>query len=403
MEIYITSSPFQTEKTGDYEYLKMFKNTYNDIIHNSKIIETQCDNIKLKKYFENEFTKNLHDKSLFKEAYIKVKNNLTRIKEVNKILKIVKNKVLIIEYRAPETGCLFYPEDIELYKKNNVKIIIVCHEFYINTLRPYLKDMTVNVLNKADITFFFNYIDFSDARRRGFKCKHFLTRVMPLIEMPPKIFIPTLEREENILFFGLIRPNKGFLNALILGKILENNNDKRKVIIAGKCELSNILIEKWLSKIGIDIIDKNLKVNNKYKNNLEIYFNPVDNIVIQLANKCQYAYKSDGKGFSYNSSSLINIINLGCILITKSTIFTPKILLDKKSKYYGAIIFQEKMSTNILTNKTPDPEYVYNIVKNISNHQKKDTIHKMALLLKDFFDKKKIILTFYDNFIKDFS
>jgi hypothetical protein len=398
-EIYITSAPFQTEKTGDYEYLKMFKNTYNDIIHNSKIIEIQSNNSKLKEYFENEFTKNVHDKSLFKEAYTRVKNNLSRMKEINKILKIVKNKMLIIEYRAPETGCLFYPEDIEIYKKNNVKIIVVCHEFYINTLRPYLKDMTVQILKKADITFFFNYIDFNEARKRGFKGKHFLTRVMPLIEIPPKIFIPTLEREENILFFGLIRPNKGFLNALMLGKILHNNNDKRKVIIAGKCELSNILIDKWLSKIGIDIIEKNLKVNKIYKNNLEIHFNPDDNIVIQLANRCQYAYKSDGKGFSYNSSSLINTINLGCILITKSTIFTPKILLDKESKYYGAILFQQKVTTNILTNKTPGPEYVYNIIQKLTNEQKKDIINKMLLLLKDFFGKRKIILTFYHNLI----
>jgi len=222
---------------------------------------------------------------------------------------------------------------------------------------------------------------------------------MPFIEIPPKIFIPTLEREENILFFGLIRPNKGFLNALMLGKILQNNNDKRKVIITGKCELSNILINKWLSKIGIDIIDKNLRVNNIYKNNLEIYFNPDDNIVIQLANRCQYAYKSDGKGFSYNSSSLINTINLGCILITKSTIFTPKILLDKESKYHGAILFQEKVTTNILTNKTPSPEYVYNIIQKLTIEQKKDIINKMLLLLKDFFDKRKIILTFYHNLI----
>jgi glycosyltransferase involved in cell wall biosynthesis len=396
-EIYITSAPFQTEKTGDYEYLKIFKNTYNNVINNSIIKEIQCDN--LKEYYENEFTKNVHDKVLFKEAYERVKKNLTRMKEVDKILKIVKNKVLIIEYRAPETGCLFYPEDIETYKKNNIKIVIVCHEFYINTLRPYLKDMTVKILNKADITFFFNYIDYNEARKRGFKGKYFLTRVMPLIEVSQKIFIPTLEREENILFFGLIRPNKGFLNALMLGKMLENNNDKKKVIIAGKCELSNILIDKWLSKIGIDIIDKNLKVNNKYKNNLEIYFNPDDNIVIQLANRCQYAYKSDGKGFSYNSSSLINTINLGCILITKSTIFTPKILLDKQSKYYGSIIFQEKISTNILTNKIPDPEYAYNIIQNMTYNQKKNIINKMTLLLNDFFDKKKIILTFYHNLI----
>lgn len=398
-EIYITSAPFQTEKTGDYEYLKMFKNTYNNVINNSIIKEIQCDDIKLKEYYENEFTKNVHDKILFKEAYERVKNNLIRIKEVQKILKIVKNKILIIEYRAPETGCLFYPEDIEMYKKNNIKIVIVCHEFYINTLRPYLKDMTVKILNKADITFFFNYIDYSEARKRGFKGKYFLTRVMPLIEVSQKIFIPTLEREENILFFGLIRPNKGFLNALMLGKMLENNNNKKKVIIAGKCELSNILIDKWLSKIGIDIIDKNLKVNNKYKNNLEIYFNPDDNIVIQLANRCQYAYKSDGKGFSYNSSSLINTINMGCILITKSTIFTPKILLDKESKYYGSIIFQEKVSTNILTNKNPDPEYAYNIIQNMTYHQKQNIINKMTLLLNDFFDKKKIILTFYHNLI----
>jgi glycosyltransferase involved in cell wall biosynthesis len=218
---------------------------------------------------------------------------------------------LIIQYRAPETGCLFFPEDIILFRKNNIDIIIVCHEFYINKLRPYLKNMTIKVLNEANITFFFNKIDYLEALDFGFKGIHYYTTVPVLLNMPNKLYIPTLEREENILYFGLIRPSKGFLNILLLAKLLYEKKDKRKVIIVGKCEMNdNILIKKWIDRMNIDIINNNLEVNNMYKSNLEIYVNPNDNLLFKMANRCQFSYKSDAKGFAFNSSSLINILYL---------------------------------------------------------------------------------------------
>jgi len=402
--IYITCAPFKIKCSGDYDYLSVFKNTYNKIFKNSKIIELNCINNDLQKHYINEFTKNVHNKLLFMKVYKNMRYNKLRKYEISNFLNTIKkngrSSKLIIQYRAPETGCLFYPEDIDLFKKNNIEIIIVCHEFYINILRSYLKNMTIKILNKADIVFFFNYIDYKEALKYGFNGIHYFTTVPVLLNMPNKLYIPTLNREENILFFGLIRPSKGFLNILLLAKLLYEKKDKRKVIIIGKCEIDNILIKKWIDKINIDLINDNLQVNNKYLSNLEIYINPNDNLLFKMANRCQFSYKSDAKGFAFNSSSLINILYLGCILITKSSIFTPSFLLDSNSKYYGAIIFQDKKTNNILNNKVPDPLFVYNKIINLKTDEKKNIIIKSNLLLNDYFDKNNIVKIFNDNLVK---
>jgi hypothetical protein len=402
--IYITCAPFKIKCSGDYDYLSVFKNTYNKLFNNNKIIELNCKNNDLQKYYINEFTKNVHNKLLFMKSYKNVRYNKLRKYEILNFLNIIKKNKhiskLIIQYRAPETGCLFYPEDIDLFKKNNIEVIIVCHEFYINILRSYLKNMTIKVLNKANIVFFFNEIDYKEAVKYGFKGIHYFTKVPVLLNMPNKLYIPTLNREENILFFGLIRPSKGFLNILLLAKLLYEKKDKRKVIIIGKCEIDNILIKRWIDKINIDLINDKLQVNNKYSYNLEIYVNPNDNLLFKMANRCQFAYKSDAKGFAFNSSSLINILYLGCILITKSSIFTPSFLLNSESKYYGAIIFQDKKTNNILNNKVPDPLFVYNKITNLTIDEKKNIIMKTYLLLNDYFNKINIIKDFNNNLVK---
>lgn len=404
--IYITCAPFKIKCTGDYEYLNVFKNTYNELFQNNQITELYCDDDDLQKYYIEELTKNVHNKSSFMKGYYNVKYNKKRKQEILKFLKKMKKNEgptkLIIQYRAPETGCLFYPEDIILFRRNNIEVIIVCHEFYINILRPYLKYMSVKVLNEANTTFFFNKIDYLEASKLGFKGAHYFTRVPVLLNMPNKLYIPTLKREENILYFGLIRPGKGFLNILLLAKLLYEKKDNRKVIIVGKCEMSvNILIKKWLDKIDIDLINDKLEVNAKYKSNLEIYANPNDNLLFQMVNRCQFSYKSDGKGFALNSSSLINILYLGCILFTKSSIFTPSFLLDINSKYYGSIIFQSNKTNNILNNKIPDPIYVYNRIMNMNITEKQDVIIKSKLLLKDYFNKIDIIKQFNNDLKKN--
>jgi hypothetical protein len=394
MEIYITGSPYSTIRTGDYDYLKKFKETYNK----EKILG-RMEEIKsgkgIKELYDREFLKSIHNERLFKEAYERVRKNKIRKEEIRRIKEEVKSKILIIEYRAPETGCLFYPEDIEELRRERVKVIIVCHEYYINILRRYLKRMTLEVIRRADKTYFFNRIDYEEAERGGYKGDYSYTRVMPLIEMKKNKIKDTLEREENILFFGLIRPNKGFINALLLSKILEREGDKRKVIIAGKCEYCNIIIRKWLLKLEIDVIDEEMRVKEKYAKNLEIYYNPGDELLLKIVNRCQYGYKSDGKGFSNNASSLINIVSLGCILFTKWTRFTPKILIEEGSKYKGAIIFQEKESKDILTNKVPEPENVYKRIKELKRREKEEIIEKMRELIEEVYNKKGIIRRFF--------
>jgi hypothetical protein len=281
--------------------------------------------------------------------------------------------------------------------------------------------MTVNIISKADITYFFNKIDYLEAYKYGFRGKYYYTKVMPLIDIDvftnkknsennkliptlqkelipilQKELIPTLQREENILYFGIIRPVKGFYNALQLGKLLYENNDKRKIIIVGKFEDDNPLIKRWILKLNTDIVDEYLNVNEKYKNNIEIYKNPTNNILFKQVNRCQFAYKTDGKGFCNNSSSLINILNFRCILITKSTIFTPDIFLPGHT-YYGSVIFQKDISKNVINNKIPTPQYVYHFIKNMNTNLKERILDKINIVLEEYFNGNIIV----EQFIRD--
>jgi glycosyltransferase involved in cell wall biosynthesis len=419
IKIYFISAPFNTPNTGDYDYMKSLckeiNNLYGDyikteIIMNGKLI-TNMDKIR-NLYLEN-LTKSVSNKSKFENGLKIIRENELRKTTVNHIFNHInkenyKIKIISLQYRAPETGALFYPEDIEKFKKNNIFMTITCHEFYLNIVRPYLKIMTINVLNSSNLTYFFNKIDYKDSVKFGFEGKYENTLVIPTTDIEIDYNITKLlNRENNILFFGLIRPKKGFESIIKMIKILQNKKYQNinKIIIAGKFEKNNPLVINWFNRIKNDIFDDNFNVNLKYKSIVEVIFNPTNNELKKLIEKSKYAYKPDGKGFANNSSSILNLLSFGCIVYAKWGLYTPEILTNPNSKYYLGIRFQNKINNNLMNNSVPSAKYVLENINNSSNKFNTLTLTRAKLILDEIYNKKIITNKFIKNLInniKDF-
>lgn len=415
IKIYFISAPFNTPNTGDCDYMKSLCNEVNnlygeeiktEVLINSKLTS---DINKVKNLYIENLTKSVANKNNFQNGLTLMKNNQLRKNIINKILNYIKNedykiKVISLQYRAPESGALFFPEDIENFRRNNIFISITCHEFYLNIVRPYLKVMTVKVLNQSNLTYFFNDIDYKESKKFEFKGKYAYTLQIPTTNIKIDYDISKiLNRDNNILFFGLIRPKKGFESLIKMMKLLHEKKypNINKIIVAGKFEQNNPLVMNWFNRIKGDIFDRNLNVNQKYKSILEVYFNPTDSTLKKIINNCKYAYKPDGKGFANNSSSIVNLLSFGCIVYAKWGPYTPEILTNPNSKYYLGIRFQNKMNSNLMNNSIPSSNYVLEDINNSSKEYNIKTLTRSKLILDEVYNKKIVINKFIKDLIKN--
>lgn len=408
IKIYFISAPFNTPNTGDYDYMKslcievnkLFGKKIQTEIVSTSILSSNINKVK-DLYIEN-LTKSVANKEKFQKGLITMRNNDLRKKIINKIFKYIseedyKIKIISLQYRAPESGALFFPEDIEYFKRNNIFLSVTCHEFYLNIVRPYLKAMTAKVLNKSNLTFFFNEIDYTESKKFGFTGKFEYTLQIPTTPIEIDYDIPKLlNRENNILFFGLIRPKKGFDSLIKMIKILYEKKypNINKIIIAGKFEKSNPLVANWFNRIKGDIFDENMNVMQKYRSVVEVYFNPSDRMLKEIIQKCKYAYKPDGKGFANNSSSIVNLLSFGCIVYAKWGPYTPKILTSPDSKYYLGIRFQNRVNENLMNNSIPSANYVLENINSSSREFNNKTLTRAKMILDEIYNKDIVTTKF---------
>ncbi len=135
---FITAEPFHVKNTGDFDYIEEFVHTLPLVSHSpSSLLSSHSQpQLHFQNYVLQHFTKFASNKKLFLQYYHQFKSSPQR-KEliqyfVNEILSKTKENIqpiLIIEYRAPESGAVFYPEDIELFHYHNIKVLIVVHVF----------------------------------------------------------------------------------------------------------------------------------------------------------------------------------------------------------------------------------------------------------------------------------
>jgi effector protein SidI len=411
IKLYFTSALFQIPNTGDYDYMKELSSSLNNSKISSEILTKNVygdDFIKIQEKYSNLLIKNVHNEKKFLKNYNLLKKDKRRINIITNIINYIKPhkfkyKVLAIQYRAPDSGTLFYPADLIKFKKEGIIIVTTCHEFYLNIYRPYLKKTTAHILSESNLTFFFNKIDFTEAQKYAFKGKHHFTEQLITLNLPniKKTNKDILNRPNNILFFGLIRPKKGFESALNLALYIYNNPHKNigKVIITGKCEYKNPTIQNWLGRLKSKLIDKNLNVHEKYKHVLKIYINKSNRSLSQIINICKYAYKPDGKGFANNSSSIINLLNFGCITYTKWGPFTPSYIINSNSKYKNSIRVQNSMNKDLMSDNKPLPNVVYDSIIKSTPEDNLKSITNSKKLLSNVFDNNVITSTYYKNIL----
>lgn len=398
IKLFFTSAPFQIDNTGDCDYMMQFAKTLGK--HQIKSEVLPCSDPQLHELYLCSLTKNVANKQLFLKKYAELKHNELRKRSVEFIMNYVKKdkskiKVLCLQLRAPESGFLFYPEDLMELRKNKIYVVATCHEFYLNVYRDYLKKITLDMLNCCHLTFFFNEIDYKEAYKTGFRGKYEFTK--QIVTVPIKRLENTVKRPKNILFFGLIRPKKGLESALKLAEII--NGSIGKVIIIGKCESNNPLIRRYLENLNNKLITKDFEVKPEYRHILEIHINPDDEKLTKIINSCRYAYKPDGKGFANNSSSIINLLAFGCIVYTKWGPYTPSFVTDKRSKYYGALRLQNQMNSDILKNDKPAPIDVYNDIINSDEEKDMKSVYAAKLLLKDVYNNDRVTIEYYRNIL----
>lgn len=397
MRIYLTTEPFSTPKTGDYDYMC----TLNSLLKNSTILKSD-DRLK-EIYIKNLYDGKLNSKK-FNKVYKKLKENKIRKELVKKYFKQILNdpdekKILWVQVRAPESGFLFFPEDLRTIRNSGIKVVLTVHEFHINIYRYHYKKATLDLIKNSDLIYFFNEIDRKDAIKMGMKTKSVMTKQLRTLYINT---IPANKRENGLLYFGLIRPNKGIENIFKLTKLLYHYNIRNpnkqikinSIYITGKIELDNKLISTWVKYLTNDyndIIDQDFRVKKPYNSLLNIEINVSDDRIREIANKCKYLYKSDGKGFANNSSSLINLLYIGGVLFTKWSQFTPEYLVNKKSEYYNSILFQDKINTDLLDDKVPEPIHVLYSIKQMDEKMYQNIIMKADKLLKNEYNSSKII------------
>lgn len=201
--------------------------------------------------------------SMYANGEYKKTDSPVRTQAVQNIVSFIqlfknKSKVLHLQLRAPETGCMIHLSDIVNLKKLVNKFFITCHEWtHIEELKsrlsqlPYIKEADHTIfLNKADkkaaaVAFQQTYTDTGlDEHKFSVSCVS--STVRPRVGLKPNS-----ERPSNILIFGLIREHKGFEVAIQIAERLNSLASAHplrstKVICAGKPQDMD-LVRKLLS------------------------------------------------------------------------------------------------------------------------------------------------------------
>lgn len=410
--VFLSSGPFEGEHTGDADYA----NKIVDILKNEKINaayitgKTALYNPQEIKYEGYGNDKKIVDDDNRKNA---VQNVL------NHILSFDGPKIFNLQLRIPETGCMFLPEDLEKFKKQGIKVVVTCHEWTLNDFRPHYQKRALEYFKKADRVIFLNQQDAAGATELSGKFPTKLTVSAVPITVPVKIPTPesVVKRDKNILTFGIIRPNKGFEQAIRLGEEIKSAGRKDlKVLIAGKPVNFDYFISLAMPALFLNVkdiqrlkfawdndpkqfkeeIDKIQKQNRPDALPVEFHLDLNEQEMAALIARSKYAYKPDNKGFANNASAIINLVANGCITFAKWGIVTDKRFL-KGGEHEKALILTKSQHKS-LVDFSPDPkEVLKEILKREQDPKQKSNLETAAAALKATHDKERGV--FSDNVV----
>ncbi len=341
--------------------------------------------------------------------------------------------ILHIMINPPKTGCAFKPENIEKFKKETgVKVVITSIEFA--KYDEQQKSQAANYFEVADQLIFLDEYDKQAAKSYiPYELLPKNTSVIPVQATIPEI--PELrepkDRENNILFFGMIRQAKGIgyllqlaelkkdtdqlkdMKIIMVGTIqrhvLENIEELKKIMVAmypsKEVEITQLIADKFAdpaintkseSEQATEIIGALETKLTEYESDatltkelpIELHLNvPVKDLHVHF-NKCKYAVLPIVRGGSLRNSGMTNMLSHKFITMSFEGEATPEILKSGQ-QHDGAMVlleqegFAEKLHDE-LQRREMEPEL------------NKKTYKKMESLLEDVLSLKTIIKTYKD-------
>lgn len=401
--VFICSAPYETEHTGDVDYALSLQRslTKNRISCEYLTGNTQHRGAPL--YDAQKLTDPASPKR--NEAVANIENY---------ILSFEGPKILHLQLRVPESGCLFTPEDLQRFREKGIKIVITCHEWTLNNHRRDFQTSAHTYFESADHVIFLNQ---KDAQGAGAKKTYSISAVPPTIAIdclpnPAEV----VARKVNVLAFGMLRPYKGFEQAIQLAELMKKQGLKNaKVIIAGRPMDRFFFIRSLFNRafrLPLDTIraledawDQDPQKLTQFKRAIakvqselgegalpvEFHLDLNEGEMHQLVSRCKYAYKPDNKGFANNASAIINMLAQGCITFAKWGIVTSPDFL-KGGRFENALILTE-MQEGLVT-QSPSPEFVLHKImereSELDQVANRSTVETALAAVRELFNPEKI-------------
>ncbi len=232
----------------------------------------------------------------------------------SKIKEINKSKIETINLQYPTMGyqgsfvphllCLYY----SLFSKKNFTVTI--HESSQLSFKAKLSTYIFFVF--ANRLIFTNKFELNIASKIVFwiKSKSKVIKIYSNIETSNVIY-PIETRKYDLVYFGLIRPQKGLEEFILVTKLLKQKIININAILVGKVQPE---YEEYANEL---IKDSQLSLTH-------IFFNKESNEVAEILSNSKIAYLPFPDGISERRGSALAVLKNGCLLITKRGEFTTE-------------------------------------------------------------------------------
>jgi glycosyltransferase involved in cell wall biosynthesis len=411
--VFFSTAPVEGEFTGDGSYVDAILHRFEQEGVPSEYVQASSqldgnelyDLSKIRDSFSHLRTLQGREQAApFEKAFTLFRAEEKRLHAVQRVLEYIlntsgENKIFNLQFRPPDSGLMFMPEDIRFFQSKKVKVVITCHDWVALKNKPHIQKVALEYFRCADLSIFLNLADQKAVLDSIFKVDR--VRIPTSLSVVPLtitgLSLPSVEsifsRPPNILVFGIVRRNKGFEEAIALARLIkEREGFIGKVIIAGKLLQREYtvhriiapalglgraeavaLCEEWrANEYTLEWIQEKLTCHNQFPSDtalpVEIYFNPSAEKMQAIIQQCKYSYKADGKGFCNNASSMINMLGntilfskWGCLTDTRFTarhlgeikltsVASPSCkkgaTTEMEGPFYGGVVLTERCIEN---------------------------------------------------------